>query len=1193
MMRSTVRGRVAGLWLATLALAVPLVVALPAPTASAAPSNDNFAAATSFLVDGASPVFGNSTDATKESGEPNHAGFTGGRSVWWVFTAPANGEVVLTTEGSSFDTLLAVYTGSAVNSLSQVVANDDYSGHSWSRVVAVVSGGTTYHVAVDGFLAASGPITLNLVWYPRPANDDFAAAIGFGPGGPNPLTGWNGAASKEAGEPSHAYVTGGRSVWWAFTAPTNGVMTLTTEGSTFDTVLAVYTGSVVNALTSVVYNNNFGSNPWSRVSWNVAAFTTYMIAVDGAGYPTGFGSITLNVGWAGVPGNDDFVDATGFALTDASPLAGSNAGGSKEPGEPDHAGVSGGASVWWTFTPSSGGTVTISTDGSSFDTVLAVYTGSAVNALTTVTFNDDGPDGPWSQVTFAVVAGTTYHVAVDGAGGATGSIVLGFSWEAAPRMLWPLTPARVIDSRDGTGLPARRLSAGEFVTFTMTGKGGVPGSGVAAVSLNVTVVEAGGDGFLTVYPCGALPNSSNVNYVTGQTVPNAVIAPLSAEGNVCFYTLRSIHLVVDVSAWFPVGADLHPLVPARLVDTRTGQGADAVVVSGTEVYRPPVPDADETDQNARTGSAEAAVVDRYIVQFVDGVIPAEQVVAMEALGLEVQRLYELVFAGALVTGPADAIERLRGEPTVLLVEADVVVQAEPIPADEQAPVEATGTQYGPPWGLDRVDQRNLPLSNTYTYPSTGAGVTAYIADSGIRADHVDFGGRVTAGFTAIADGYGTNDCNGHGTHVAGTVGGSTYGLAKSVTLVPVRVLDCNGSGTVSELISGVDWIIGQHAAGSPAVTNMSFVTQSPNSSLDAAVNRLIADGVTVVIAAGNEPHDACSHSPARVPAGLTVASVDSSDTRASSSAYGTCVDLFAPGVAILSAGISSPTSSATKNGTSMASPHVAGAVAVLLAQRPEWSPAQVANHIISEATTGVVIDAQPGSPNRLLYSSPNRLNVPLKPGEVLELTVVGHGGVPDSGVGAVALNVTAVDALGAGFVTVYPCGPMPTTSNVNYVAGQTVPNAVIAPLSDDGRVCFYTFKSIHLVVDVSAWFPVGSELHPLVPSRLIDTRIGVGLPARPLADQEAVEFSVLGKGGVPGSGVGAVALNVTAVDATGPGFLTVYPCGPLPTTSNVNYVTWQTVPNAVIAPLSSDGTVCFYTFKSIHLVVDVSAWFPD
>ena len=255
-------------------------------------------------------------------------------------------------------------------------------------------------------------------------------------------------------------------------------------------------------------------------------------------------------------------------------------------------------------------------------------------------------------------------------------------------------------------------------------------------------------------------------------------------------------------------------------------------------------------------------------------------------------------------------------------------------------------QAGAPWGLDRLDQRSLPLSSTYSYNSSGAGVTAYIIDSGISALHTDFGGRVRSGFTTITDGRGTGDCNGHGTHVAGIVGGQVSGVAKSVSLVAVRVLDCTGTTTVSQLLDGLDWVIADHQAGAPAVANIS-IGGGASSLLDAGVQAVITDGVTVAVAAGNAASgqnavNACNGSPARAPAALTVAASAQNDARASFSDFGSCVDLFAPGVNIPSADFNSTTQFVLKSGTSMASPHVAGAAAVLLSERPTWTPAQVA-----------------------------------------------------------------------------------------------------------------------------------------------------------------------------------------------------------------------------------------------------------
>jgi subtilisin family serine protease len=288
-----------------------------------------------------------------------------------------------------------------------------------------------------------------------------------------------------------------------------------------------------------------------------------------------------------------------------------------------------------------------------------------------------------------------------------------------------------------------------------------------------------------------------------------------------------------------------------------------------------------------------------------------------------------------------------------------------IEADQRVSVDTT--QSPATWGLDRIDQRNLPLNNAYTYTPTGSGVTAYIIDTGVLASHNEFGGRVGSGFTAINDGRGTTDCNGHGTHVAGTVGGTTYGVAKQVTIRPVRVLDCTGNGTTSGVIAGVDWVTGNHAAGSPAVANMSL-GGGVSSALDTAVNNSIADGVTYAVAAGNESTNACNGSPSRVGAALTVGSTTSTDARSSFSNFGSCLDIFAPGSSITSAWYTSNSATNTISGTSMATPHVAGVAALYLQGNPSASPSTVGNAIISTSTSGVVTNPGTGSPNRLLYS---------------------------------------------------------------------------------------------------------------------------------------------------------------------------------------------------------------------------------
>ncbi len=285
--------------------------------------------------------------------------------------------------------------------------------------------------------------------------------------------------------------------------------------------------------------------------------------------------------------------------------------------------------------------------------------------------------------------------------------------------------------------------------------------------------------------------------------------------------------------------------------------------------------------------------------------------------------------------------------------------------EEDAEVFINQTQTSATWGLDRIDQRDRPLNGTYTYTSTGSGVNAYIIDTGIRRTHNDFGGRAFVGYDAIGDGQNSNDCNGHGTHVAGTVGGSTHGVAKNVRLYAVRVLNCQGSGTNSGVIAGVDWVTANHIK--PAVANMSL-GGGASSALDTAVNNSINAGVTYVVAAGNDNANACNYSPARVPNAVTVGSTTSTDARSSFSNYGSCVDIFAPGSSITSTWYTSNTATSTISGTSMASPHVAGVAALYLQGNTTASPATVTNAIKTTGTTGRLTSIGTGSPNSLLYS---------------------------------------------------------------------------------------------------------------------------------------------------------------------------------------------------------------------------------
>ena len=321
-------------------------------------------------------------------------------------------------------------------------------------------------------------------------------------------------------------------------------------------------------------------------------------------------------------------------------------------------------------------------------------------------------------------------------------------------------------------------------------------------------------------------------------------------------------------------------------------------------------------------------------------------------GLELDRAFSHVLRGFVVRADERALLDLMLDERVAFVEEDGIVS-----------IRQT-TQQNATWGLDRVDQRNLPLDGTYTYDTTAANVYTYIVDTGVRTSHSDFGGRVVSGFTAINDGRGTNDCNGHGTHVAGTVAGANWGVAKAARIVPVRVLNCQGSGTNSGVIAGMDWIAANHIK--PAVANMSL-GGGASLATDNAVTNMRNAGVTVVVAAGNENQNACNVSPARSSNAITVGATTSSDARSNFSNWGSCVDIFAPGSSIRSAWHTSNTAANTISGTSMAAPHVAGIAALYLANNPQATPAQVENAILNNASTGRLSGLN-GSPNLLAYS---------------------------------------------------------------------------------------------------------------------------------------------------------------------------------------------------------------------------------
>jgi subtilisin family serine protease len=359
------------------------------------------------------------------------------------------------------------------------------------------------------------------------------------------------------------------------------------------------------------------------------------------------------------------------------------------------------------------------------------------------------------------------------------------------------------------------------------------------------------------------------------------------------------------------------------------------------------------DAKLSVSSNAEVVPGRFMITLRDDANPAG--VASE-YGVRPDFIYTHALSGFAGSISDAAREGLLRDARVLRVEPDGIAYA-------------VTTQTGATWGLDRIDQRALPLSSTYTYTSTGSGVTAYIIDTGIETSHSDFGGRASVGVDEIGDGRNGIDCNGHGTHVSGTVGGNTWGVAKAVSLVAVRVLNCSGSGTWSGVVAGIDWVVGNHQSG-PAVSNMSL-GGGASATVDDAVNRMINDGVASAVAAGNgnqggRAQDACKYSPARVPNAMTIGATDKTDTKTSWSNYGNCVDWFAPGLGITSDWLNGGTN--TISGTSMATPHTTGVAALYLEGNPSASPADVRAALFANLSTGVVKNSKTVN-NHLLYTN--------------------------------------------------------------------------------------------------------------------------------------------------------------------------------------------------------------------------------
>ena len=888
---------------------------------STSANNDYFSSAR-VLSGTSGSTYDTNTSATRETGEPTTRGATASTK-WYSYVPASSGTLAINTNGSSFDTVLGVFTGSSVSSLT-TVASDDDSGDGFSSLVSFsVSSGTTYFVQVASWSAGQvGAISLN--WSlglascnGSPVNDNLSCATVLN-GTSGSTYGSNTSATLEISERDTDTIC--KSVWYKVTPAGSGTATFSTYGSNFDTVMTLYRSSSSNGTHSSLefFDENDDYSVSDRTSFlpNQLLLSGYTYFIRIAGY------------WSGSQAICDYGSIS---------LAWSVSSSAVAPGAPTNAAATGGtnsATVSWSAPSSNGGstitsyTATSSPGGYTCTTGLLTCTISGLSNFVSYTFtvtarNSAGASSP-SLTSNSVILGYQNDNLSGALGISAGTTYSNNSAATAE-----------------TGEPDHAgVAGGKSMWFRYSS------TTLKSVSLDTngsdfdTVLAVYGSTVSNPSFSGLQAVGSNDDDPTGLNGSSAV--SFVAQPNVVYYIAvdgyessngsESGAITLNVT----VETTSVPSAPTRVIAAPLNGGASiswrkpATNFATITSYRV------TSNPGGRTCEVAATVRFCTISGLTNGVSYRFSVIAINPAGNSASS----TSSNAVVPVSSYVAETIASE-----------------------------------WGIDRIDERVSSADGFLTMPGRGQGTRIYVVDTGVRTTHTEFTNRISSGFSTVADGFGTSDCNGHGTHVASSAAGTTYGVANLATIVPVRVLDCDGSGSTSDVISGLDWVASHiRSTNSQAVVNMSL-GGAVDSVLNAAVRSIISLGVPVVAAAGNEARDACSSSPGSEPLAITVAASTSLDEQAGYSNYGSCVDVFAPGSSITAAGIASDTSTSVKSGTSMASPHVAGYAAVIKGLFPSASSAAVASAITGTASSNVLTNVSSGTANRLLYTNSAECNV--------------------------------------------------------------------------------------------------------------------------------------------------------------------------------------------------------------------------